>query len=57
MIDLAVGWLASQPHVSSVIAGATTPEQVEQNVAASDWRLSAEELVAVDTITRRGESR
>ena len=51
MLDLAIGWLASQPHVSSVIAGATRPEQVEQNVAASEWQLSAEELAEVDAIT------
>ncbi len=52
MLDLAISWLASQPHVSSVISGATSPEQVEQNVAASAWHLSAEELAEVDTISR-----
>ena len=50
MTDLAIGWLASQPHVSSVIAGATKPEQVEENVKAGDWRLEAEELKEVDDI-------
>ena len=54
MVDLAIGWLASQPHVSSVIAGATKPEQVEQNVRAAEWKLTAEELAEVDKITRRG---
>ncbi|MEX0749369.1 MAG: aldo/keto reductase [Dehalococcoidia bacterium] len=53
MVDLAIGWLASQPVISSVIAGATKPEQVEQNVRAAEWRLSAEELAEVDAITRR----
>ncbi len=53
MIDLAIGWLASQPHVSSVIAGATKPEQVEQNVKAAEWRLSPEEMAEVDKVTRR----
>lgn len=53
MVDLAIGWLASQPHVSSVIAGATKPEQVEQNVRAAEWKLTAEELAEVDQITRR----
>jgi aryl-alcohol dehydrogenase-like predicted oxidoreductase len=52
MLELAVGWLASQPHVSSVIAGATAPEQVEQNVAAASWVLNAEELSEVDAATR-----
>jgi len=55
MLELAIGWLASQPHVASVIAGATKPEQVEQNVRAVEWRLTAEELAQVDGITRREE--
>ena len=54
MLELAIGWLASQPHVASVMAGATKPEQVEQNVKAAEWRLTTEELAEVDTITRRG---
>jgi aryl-alcohol dehydrogenase-like predicted oxidoreductase len=53
MLDLAIGWLASQPHVGSVIAGATKPEQVEQNVRAAEWQLSPDELAEVDAITRR----
>lgn len=53
MLDLAIGWLASLPHVGSVIAGATKPEQVDQNVAAGAWRLSAEELAEVDAISKR----
>jgi len=51
MLDLAIGWLASQPHVGSVIAGATKPEQIEQNVAAAEWKLTAEELAEVDRIS------
>jgi len=53
VLDVAIGWLASQPHVGSVIAGATTPEQVEQNARAGEWKLSPEELAEVDAITRR----
>ncbi len=53
MVELAIGWLASQPHVSSVISGATKPEQVEQNARAAEWKLSAEELAEIDQITRR----
>ena len=52
MIDLAFGWLASQPFVASVIAGATRPEQVEQNVASGGWQLSVDEMAEVDAITR-----
>ncbi len=53
MLDLAIGWLASQPHVTSVIAGATKPEQIEQNVRAVEWKLTAEELAEVDAFSRR----
>jgi aryl-alcohol dehydrogenase-like predicted oxidoreductase len=50
MVDLAIGWLASQPVVASVIAGATTPEQVEQNVKGGEWHLSEDELTEIDEI-------
>src|ERR1700749_555867 len=43
MLELAFSWLAAQPQVSSVIAGATRVEQIEQNVKAIGWRLTAEE--------------
>ena len=57
MVELAIGWLASQPHVASVISGATRPEQVEQNVLAAEWKLTAEEMAEVNTISRRREGR
>ena len=50
LLELAFGWLASQPVISSVIAGATSVEQVEQNAQAGDWRLTAEEMQAVNAI-------
>jgi aryl-alcohol dehydrogenase-like predicted oxidoreductase len=53
VLELAVGWLASQPQVASVISGATSPAQVTQNVNAGNWKLSAEELAEVDKLTRR----
>ena len=49
LVDLALGWLASQPHVSSVIAGATKPSQVEENAAAGEWRLSPADLEELDS--------
>lgn len=52
VLELAIGWLATQPHVASVIAGATKPEQVEENVRAAAWKLSPDELTQVDAITR-----
>src|SRR5204863_10141796 len=50
MLELAFSWLASRPQVSSVIAGASRVEQVEQNVKAIGWTLSAEELAEVHGI-------
>ncbi len=43
LLDLAFAWLLAQPTVASVIAGATRPEQVRQNVAAGGWRLDIED--------------
>ena len=50
MVDIAFGWLAAKPTVASVMAGATRPEQVEQNAAASNCELSGEELAALDAL-------
>jgi aryl-alcohol dehydrogenase-like predicted oxidoreductase len=44
LLELAVSALASTEGVASVIAGATSPEQVRANVAAGDWELSPDEL-------------
>lgn len=55
LLDLAFGWLLSKPVVGCVIAGASTPEQVRQNVAASGWRLDAEEMAEVDHLTQRSK--
>ena len=52
MVELAFSWLASQPVVSSVIAGATRPEQIAANVKAADWALTADDVAAIDAITR-----
>jgi aryl-alcohol dehydrogenase-like predicted oxidoreductase len=54
MLELAFGWLLSQPFIPSVIAGATTPEQVEQNVASSSWKLTQEEMDEVNGLTQHG---
>ncbi|HTI84064.1 MAG TPA: aldo/keto reductase [Acetobacteraceae bacterium] len=50
MLELAFSWLLAQRPVSSVIAGATRPEQLEQNVKAGAWHLTAEELSEIDRI-------
>lgn len=51
MIDVAIGGLAAQPGVASVIAGATKVEQVLENVAAGSWEPTPDDLVALDEIT------
>jgi len=53
LIELAFAWLLAKPIVASVIAGASTPEQVDANVrAAGVWTLSADEMAEVDRITQ-----
>jgi aryl-alcohol dehydrogenase-like predicted oxidoreductase len=47
LIELAFGWLLSQPQISSVIAGATRPEQLDTNVRAGDYRLTDTDLLAL----------
>jgi len=50
-IDVAIGGLAAQPAVASVIAGATRAEQVVENVQAGLWEPSADDLAELDDIT------
>ena len=50
ILELAFAWLAEQPAIASIIAGATEPEQIEANVAAVDWKLSGDELAELDEI-------
>ncbi len=47
LLDLAFGWLLSQPIVGPVIASASTAEQVATNVVAAEWRLTEDEMDAV----------
>jgi aryl-alcohol dehydrogenase-like predicted oxidoreductase len=50
LLELAVSWLLRVPVVASVIAGATTPEQVNANAAAAGWKLTPDDIEAVDEI-------
>jgi len=47
ILELAIGWLLAHAPVTSVIAGATTPEQVQANAAAAGWVLTADEMELV----------
>jgi aryl-alcohol dehydrogenase-like predicted oxidoreductase len=50
MLELAFSWLLAQSPVTSVIAGATRPDQLEQNVKAGEWVLTAQDLTKIDRI-------
>ncbi|HET9672986.1 MAG TPA: aldo/keto reductase [Actinomycetota bacterium] len=53
ILELALSWLAVQPEVATVIAGATSAEQVRANTAAVEaWPMTAEDLGAVDELLR-----
>lgn len=51
LLDVAIGGLAAQPAVASVIAGATKPEQVRANVAAGAWQPSPDDLTTLNALT------
>jgi aryl-alcohol dehydrogenase-like predicted oxidoreductase len=53
LLELAIGALATQPGVASVIAGATSAEQVRANAAAGDWELTSAELAAIPSLLRK----
>lgn len=50
LLELAMSWLLTRPAVASVIAGATTPQQVKANAAAAGWRLGPKDLAEIDAI-------
>ena len=50
LLELAIGGLASIPGIASVIAGATSPEQVRMNAAAGGWRLDAADVEQLDAL-------
>jgi aryl-alcohol dehydrogenase-like predicted oxidoreductase len=52
ILELAFSWLAARPTIGSIIAGATKPDQIEANVKAASWTLSADDLAEIDKITQ-----
>jgi aryl-alcohol dehydrogenase-like predicted oxidoreductase len=50
LLELAMSWLLTRPRVGSIIAGATTVEQVKLNVAATRWVLTSQELADIDAL-------
>jgi aryl-alcohol dehydrogenase-like predicted oxidoreductase len=50
LLELAISWVASQPAVASVIAGAKTAEQVRTNATSANWKLTSADLAAISGI-------
>ncbi len=51
ILELAMSWLASQPEIATVIAGATSPDQLRENAEAVEaWRLGADEFAEIDDL-------
>jgi aryl-alcohol dehydrogenase-like predicted oxidoreductase len=53
ILELAFAWLLSHKPVASVIAGASRPEQVQANAVAGNWKLTADDVAAVDAIANK----
>jgi aryl-alcohol dehydrogenase-like predicted oxidoreductase len=53
ILDLAFAWLLAHSWLPSVIAGATRPEQIEQNAKAANWKLTPAEVVEVGRLTTK----
>ena len=51
LLELAFSWLARRPHIASIIAGATRPEQLEANAEATGWALTDAEMAEVDALS------
>jgi aryl-alcohol dehydrogenase-like predicted oxidoreductase len=47
-----MSWLTAQPTVTSIITGATKPEQIEANAASVKWKLTREDLKEIDLLTK-----
>ncbi len=58
LLELAMSWLSGQPGVSTVLVGASSADQLERNANAIDWKLTAEDREAIDTLLEafRGRS-
>ena len=56
LLELAIAWLLARPAVTSVIAGATKPEQAQANAAAAGWLLTDDDLRAVDAVIDAAKS-
>jgi aryl-alcohol dehydrogenase-like predicted oxidoreductase len=51
LLELAFSWMAARPTTASIIAGATKPEQIDENVASIGWKMTQEQISEVDEIS------
>jgi aryl-alcohol dehydrogenase-like predicted oxidoreductase len=51
LLTLAVSWLLANAQIPSVIAGATSIAQIEANIAACSWELSAQQLTEINQLS------
>ena len=50
ILELSLAWVAQQKQVGSVLVGATSPEQIKQNIHAISWEMTESELEEVNKI-------
>jgi len=50
ILDVAFGWLGAKPFIPSIIAGASTPEQLDLNARAVGWVLTVDQIAHIDTV-------
>lgn len=50
ILELAISWLASNQQIATIIAGATSPEQVTANARAASWEMTADDLTTIEQI-------
>ena len=50
ILEMSLAWTANRDQVGSVLVGATSPEQMVQNIKAISWDISKEEIKAIDEI-------
>jgi aryl-alcohol dehydrogenase-like predicted oxidoreductase len=53
LLELAFSWLLAHRVVASVIAGATSPDQIGSNATAADWELTPHDLGEIDSLLGR----
>ena len=50
LLEISLAWVAKRKMVSSVLVGASSPEQMIQNINAISWEMSDEEMEKIDQI-------